>query len=58
MSDRDAWIHFYCSIICKDGYSHYAASQADLALESLRERDKKKLFERSEGGYRDALKVK
>ena len=59
MSDRDAWINFYCAVRNKDSYSHSLAPQeADLALESLRERDKQKLFDRAEGGYRDAPEIK
>lgn len=59
MSDRDAWVHFYCALlnkvtICTDT----AQRAADNALEALRERDEQKLFDRAEGGYRDAPEIK
>ena len=59
MSDRDAWINFYCAIRSKQyGDSIPSAREADEALKQLRERDKQKLFDRAEGGYRDAPEVK
>mgnify|MGYP003508747160 CR=1 FL=1 len=55
MNDRDAWIHFYCAIRNKDHISCAIAAQyADEALRQLRERDKQKLFDQTEGGYRDS----
>ena len=59
MSDRDAWINFLCTAV-KGGYSYSdsAPRVADLMLELLRERDKQKLFDRVEGGYRNAPEVK
>ena len=59
MSDRDAWIHFYCAVRNKENVSDdYAARYADESLKTLKERDKQKLFDRSEGGYRDAPEAK
>lgn len=59
MSDRDAWIHFYYAVRNKEHVSDDSAAQyADESLKQLRERDKQKLFDRVEGGYRDAPEVK
>jgi hypothetical protein len=58
MSDRDAWIHFYCAIRSKEHVSDSDACRyADNALDALRKRDKEKLFDQFEGGYRGSSEI-
>jgi len=60
MSDRDAWILFVCACVVRSKYliADAELEKADTFLEALRKRDKEKLFDRTEGGYRDTPKVK
>ena len=55
MSDRDAWIRFFCSWVIRGHNTDEASKHSDYALEKLREREKQKMFDRAESGYRDAL---